>query len=64
MKHVSQGTAGDGGARRPLLRIVGHFGWRTGRDGQKSSVLILPQDGRIVPLGTLRKPMGFSHNAI
>ena len=46
-------TVGDCGARRPLLGIVGQFGWRTGRDGKKSSVLVRTQDGRTGRLGTL-----------
>jgi len=44
---------GDRRARRPPLGIVGQFGWTTGRDGKKSSVLVLTQDGRTAPLGTL-----------
>ena len=46
-------TVDDCGARRPLLGIVGQFGWRTGRDGKKSSVLVRTQDGRSGRLVTL-----------
>ena len=46
-------TVGDCGARPPPLGIVEQFGWRTGGDGKKSSVLVLTQDGRTAPLGTL-----------
>jgi len=44
---------GDCGAQGTPLGIVGQFGWRTGPDGKKSSVLVLTQDGRTAPLGTL-----------
>jgi len=44
---------GDCGAPRPPLGIVRHFGWRTGGDGKKTSVLVLTQDGQTAPLGTL-----------
>ena len=43
---------GGCGAQRPPFRIVGQFDQRTGRDGKKSSVLVLTQDGRTGPLGT------------
>ena len=61
-------TVGDCGARRPLLGIVGQFGWRTGRDGKRSSVLVRTQDGRTGRLGTLfpffNLPFGFHDSGV
>ena len=47
--------AEDGRARRPALRIVGHLGWKTGRDDKMSSVFVQAQDGRTGRLGTLNE---------
>jgi len=54
-----QKTAGDGGGRHnavrpgPWLLLVRQVQEKTGRDDEMSSVLVLAQDGRTAPLGTL-----------
>jgi len=53
MKHVSRGTAGDGGAYSPSHRGAGQVLQKTGRDRLTPSTAVRLQDGRTAPLRTL-----------